>query len=234
MKYVLLCIAIFVSACSLTALPEDGPQIEIVGGKVYDWGVVAPPKEGALEAEIKIKNIGTGVLKLTEIRPGCGCTKTDPDKTELGAGEVSTMKVKLNVSPQQSGVLAKSITVRSNSLTDSVLSITLRADIKRSLSFEPANYFALASTAVGVETHAEVRIINKGEQPIELKNFVVPDGMKLNAEKTVTIAPGSTFELKLVTTPSAEGQINGAVQFETTDKDTPSVTLSVFGTATKS
>src|SRR5687768_6438622 len=46
-------------------------KVEVVGGDRYDWGRVAP---GNLTATIVVRNAGTGVLNISRVQPGCGCT----------------------------------------------------------------------------------------------------------------------------------------------------------------
>lgn len=225
---------IITAACTLlvaSTVAFAQPKIEIVGGDTHDWGKVAPPASGQLEATIKIKNVGTGILNLTEVKPGCGCTKTDPDKTSLAQGEVSTMGVKLNISPSQNGSITKTITVRSNSAgADSVKTLWLKADIFRQVAFEPANYFSLAQAFTGKETSASVTVVNNSEKTLVLSDFVVPDNMKLNIGSKVEIPAKSKQELTLSTTPKGAGAINGTVKFKTSNPENPTAELQVWGT----
>jgi hypothetical protein len=218
-------------ACALllcgTALAQ--PKIEIVGGSTLDWGTVKPPTSGHLEGTIQIKNVGNQLLKLTEIKPGCGCTKTDPDKTELKPGEISTMGVKLNISPAQSGMVHKSITVYSNSATDSVLTLWLKADIDRAVLIEPSPYFAFNGAVVGQPVSASVFIVNADKVDLVLSDFKVDPPMTLNVKDKDVIKPGDKLELVVSTTPVKAGPITGTITLRSSNADNPELTLSAYG-----
>ncbi len=206
------------------------PKIEVIGGETFDWGKVKPPKEGYLEATIKMKNVGTEVLKLTEIRPGCGCTKTDPDKTELKPGEVSTMGVKLNIGPMQSGPLTKSITVRSNSAgADSVKYLFLKADVVRALALSPSIYFSFTDLKVGQESTTKVDVMNNDAEPITISDFTADNGLVLNVTGKKVIKPGEKLELIAKTIPQAKGSYQATVTFKTSHPDHPTMEIKAYG-----
>lgn len=206
------------------------PKIEIVGGETFDWGKVKPPKEGYLEATIKIKNTGTELLKLTEIRPGCGCTKTDPDKTELKPGEVSTMGVKLNIGPMQSGPLTKSITVRSTAQgADSVKYLFLKADVVRALALAPSIYFSFSDLKVGQESTAKLELMNNDSQPITISDFVTDNGLVLNLTSKTVIKPGEKVELVAKAIPQAKGSYQATLTFKTSHPDHPTMEVKAYG-----
>lgn len=214
-------------AMSVVALAQ--PKIEVIGGDTYDWGKISAPKEGHLEATIKIKNVGTELLKLLEIKPGCGCTKTDPDKTELKPGEVSTMGVTLNISPMQSGQLIKNITVRSNTPgADSTKYLFLKADIIRKVQLSPMMYFAFVNPFVGKEMTARLEVVNNDTKDLVVSDFQVDNDMKLNVSGTRTIKAGEKLELELQATPKMKGPFNGQVKFKTTSEENPEFVISAY------
>lgn len=206
------------------------PKIEVIGGKTYDWGKIKAPKEGFVEAEIKMRNVGTDVLMLTEIKPGCGCTKTDPDKTELKANEVSTMKVRLNISPSQAGPLTKGITIRSNSAdADSVLYVSLKVDVMRALQISPAPFLSFIDMQPGVESTARVELINNDPADIELSDFKTDNNLVLNVTGKKTLKPGERFELIARAVPEKTGSYAAKVTFKTSHPDHESIDISAYG-----
>ena len=110
MKQVVFFAALFVAAASM-AIAQ--PKIEIVGGDTHDWGKVKA-KDSPLKAVIKLKNVGNEILKITDVHPGCGCTKTaELDKKELKPGEIATTEISLNLGTL-SGDVTKSVSISSN------------------------------------------------------------------------------------------------------------------------
>lgn len=227
------------------------PKLEIVGGESYDWGKVKPPPEGHLEAEIKMKNVGDRAMKITEVRPGCGCTKTDPDKFELAPGEVSTMKVKLNISPAQSGPITKNITVSWADLDGMKAQATfradgtpmpvgadttvrsgyvwLKADIQRALMFTPSMYFSFVDLKVGQESSAKMEIINNSDQDITFSDWTTEGGLVCNQATRVTLKPTQKMEVSVKLVPTAKGNYAGGVKVKTTNPENADLDLKAYG-----
>lgn len=231
-RFASVALSMFVGA-SIAAVAQ--PKLEIVGGDTYDWGKTKAPTSGHLEAEVKMKNVGTGTLKLVEIRPGCGCTKTDPDKTELGPGEVSTMKVKLNISPSQSGALTKSITIRSAPLEPGKPGDTatayyfLKADIVRALQIAPTVFFSFNDLKIGQEASSKLTITNNDNADMVLSDFKTDNGIVLNTTGKTTLKPGEKFDLIAKIVPQAKGSFTGTVSFHTNHPDHASVEIKAYG-----
>lgn len=228
------------------------PKLEIVGGETYDWGATRAPKEGYLEAEIKMKNVGNRDLRLTDVRPGCGCTKTDPDKFDLKPGEVSTMKVKLNISASQAGSITKNITVswadlagndaykayKSSSNTplptgaDTTIRsqyIWLKADIQRALMFQPSMYFSFQDLKVGQEQSAKVEVTNNSNETVTLSDWSTDGGLVINQTSRVTLKPKERLEIVAKVVPMAKGNYSGGVRFKTSNSDHADVDLRAYG-----
>lgn len=226
-------------------------KLEVVGGDTYDWGKVKPPKEGHLEATIQMKNTGDRAVRITEVRPGCGCTKTDPDKYDLKPGEVSTMKVKLNISPTQAGALTKSITLswadlagndalkefRSsgkavpNGADTNVRTgyLWLKADVQREISFTPSMYFAFNDLKVGVETTSKVEMTNNSDVDVTVSDWQTDGGLVVNHTGRVTVKAKSKLDIIAKLVPSAKGNYSGGVKFKTSHPDNPEVDLPAYG-----
>jgi len=228
------------------------PKLEIIGGDTHDWGKTRAPKEGYLETEIKMKNAGDKAMRLTEVRPGCGCTKTDPDKFDLKPGEVSTMKVKLNISPSQAGSLTKNITVSWADLAgndaykayksalntplpagaDTTIRsqyIWLKADIQRALMFQPSMYFSFNDLKVGQEQSSKVEVVNNSDEAVTLSDWTTDGGVVINQTSKVTLKPKERLEIVAKVVPMAKGNYSGGVRFKTTHADHPDVDLRAYG-----
>lgn len=243
-----------VTACAQESSVTDAGQkakLEVVGGDVYDWGKVKAPTEGHLNATIKMKNAGGRELKLIEVRPGCGCTKTDPDKMEITPGDVSTMGVKLNISPSQAGQITKSITIRWGDregiaardefkksgtavpkgldTTENFSYITLKADIQRALVLSPNQYFNFADAKIGQETTSTLYLTNNDAMPISVFDFVPEGGVVVNITDKRVIKPGEKLEIVARYVPQVKGPIAGGVKFSTSSAEMPKMDIRAFG-----
>ncbi len=250
-----LAFAAVVGYAQTTTTPAQTPatqsKLEIIGGDTYDWGKTKPPTEGHLEATIKMKNAGTAGMKLVEIKPGCGCTKTDPDKMEVQPGDVSTMGVKLNVSPSQNGPITKSITIRWMDLaayeareaarksgqavpanldtTEKVAYLFLKADIQRAIALSPSIYFSFQNLEIGQKSNATVTISNNSDQEVTFSDFKADNGLVLSKSGKVTLKPGESFDLTATLVPSMKGQYSGLAQCKTSHPEHPTVEIRAYG-----
>ncbi|MBI2793135.1 MAG: DUF1573 domain-containing protein [Ignavibacteria bacterium] len=226
-------------------------KFEVEGGMTLDWGKVSAPKEGFLEGTIKMKNTGNRDMKLVEIKPGCGCTKTDPDKMELKPGEVSTMKVKLNINESQTGPITKSITVRwmdkegadikhmsnvqgipQTTTADTVEKVEylyLKADIQRPIMMSPMNYFAFQELQVGKQSKGKIQITNNDKVPITFSDWHADNGLVLNQTSSVTLKPGEHLELEATVVPAVKGNFQGVVVVATTNPENPTLSIKAWG-----
>lgn len=234
-----------------TATTTKGPKLEVVGGETYDWGKVKPPADGTLQAEIKMKNIGSADLKILEVKPGCGCTKTDPDKMELVPGDISTMGVKLNISPAQAGPVTKSITIRWGDAkglaareefhrrgtavpagldtSEQVTFLFLKADIQRAITIAPSIYFSFSDLKIGQKSTSTVSISNNTDAPVELTDWTADNGIILNAVGKITIKPREKYDLTATLIPAVKGQFSGTVMCKTNHPDHPDLTIRAYG-----
>lgn len=220
--------------CAIAAHAQA--KLEIVGGETYDWGRVKPPKTGHLDAEIKMKNVGTERLKITDVHPGCGCTKTDPDKLELAPGEVSTMQVQLSVFPSLVGSVRKNIEVSwmdagSSDTSEKKTTIWLTAFMYRALVVHPMPFINFVNLQVGTETESIVLIENNSDQDITLYDWVADNGITCNYKDRVTVKPKEKIELVARFTPKEAGGFTGMVKAKTSSPDLPVLELPAYGTA---
>ena len=89
----------------------------------YDLGKIAP---GPNTFEFVFTNTGEEPLILTNVQPGCGCTKADWPKEPIKKGQKGIIKTTYNAT---TGVISKSIAVTSNAKTATV-GLTFKAVVE--------------------------------------------------------------------------------------------------------
>lgn len=209
------------------------PKIEIVGGDVIDWKD-SNPKNSPLKADVYIKNAGNQTLKISEVKPTCGCTTAPLDKYELAPGEQTLMKVTLNIT-SYSGKVTKSIRVSSNDPNAAVKMVTLKTNVIRPIEIKPTTYFTFNDMKVGVESSAKVFIKNSSDKPITISDFKTePEGMRVNINGKKTIKPGEEVELIGTMKPQKTGYINPKVTFKTSHPDMPDIEVRGYGNVKES
>ncbi len=93
----------------------------------FDFGTI---KEGNnVEYSFKFTNTGKSMLKILKTKASCGCTATDPVKTELKKGESSEIKIVFNTSGRK-GNQHKTITVITNDPDKPVIVLHVQGNIE--------------------------------------------------------------------------------------------------------
>lgn len=229
MKKLILCLF---TVMLVATVAQAQPKIEIIGGNSYDWGDVTP-KESPLKTKVKIKNVGTEKLVISNVKPSCGCTTAPLDKDQLKPGEIATIDVTFNVG-HRGGKNSKSIRISSNDPNNSTIVFRLNANVVKAISVSPA-YFAFDQMEVGKKSTARVMIQNTSKKNITLTQISkTPNDLEINLTGTKTLKPGESFELKGTLTPTKSGYVNCYVKFKTNVEDDPELAISGYGSVKKS
>lgn len=222
-----LIIALFLAAATMSA---QQPTFATITDKI-DWGTLGVPEVGYLEGNMYITNTSkTGIVKIVEVRPGCGCTKVEQDKDELKPGEKATVKVRLNISPMQAGSVVKSIAVRTALGTDTTMtSVMLSANIERLLTFGQGMYFPFGEVALGTTSEKQITMENHGTVPVTITNIKMDGPFTVNLKENTVIAPGTKVVVVATVEGSQPKQLNGAVSFTAKGLKEEKFTLSGYG-----
>ncbi len=194
---------------------SDGSEgkLEVIGGTTYDWGKVEP---GALKTTIEIKNSGTGILNIKDVRPSCGCTASQIDKNKLGPGEVGKISVTLNATAN--GQLHKYLNVTSDDPNQPLVTINLKANVKKPFSFQPTDFFSVLNGKVGVEQTVTLTMTNVGDTAFTLHPPKLNGGnvtARFEPAMDKVLKPGEVTEIKMFITPMKAGPIGGSVEIAT-------------------
>jgi uncharacterized membrane protein len=210
------------------------PKLEIVGGDTHDWGKVSP---GKLTTVVHVKNAGNADLKISDVRPGCGCTVAPIDKNLLKPGELANINISLDVA-SKSGPVEKVVTIFSNDSSSPAASsrvLYLKADVHRAVTIAPMQYMLVNDGKLGVESTAStVTIKNTGEKPFTLETPKLADGaniaVRFDMKGTKELKPGEEFMLKAYVTPKDANGLNGTITMKTSTSEMPSIDIPINGT----
>lgn len=105
-----------------------GPNIEF-DTKNYQYGEVLAGKADKIDAVFIVKNTGNATLKLTGVRPGCGCTVVKYDSL-IEPGKTAKIEAIVNIGNTTAGQkIAKYITVTSNAENEPSVRIGIEATV---------------------------------------------------------------------------------------------------------
>ncbi|MFH1051307.1 MAG: DUF1573 domain-containing protein [bacterium] len=208
------------------AIAYSQPQIQIEGNDVYDWGKI-DPKGKSLTAKVKIFNKGNETLKITEVKPGCGCTTAPLDKNDIEPNGFATLSITLNVS--NDGPVQKSIRINSNDPKAPIKHLTLKADIVRPIGLS-RKFLNFGNLELDKETQSSVTINNNTNKDIHIKDIITePKDLVLNINKNSVIKAQKELILEIKYTPKNSNNLSGKVSIKTDNKEMESFEISIWG-----
>ncbi len=113
---------------------EGGTPKLVVPEPVFDFGSMQDTE--TLNHKFLLRNEGTGILKITNVRPSCGCTTTELEKNELAPGEEVNISAAVNLSGRQ-GKQVKAITVTTNDPNNQSVQLRMEGMVTASINVEP-------------------------------------------------------------------------------------------------
>ncbi|GAB5466704.1 MAG: DUF1573 domain-containing protein [Candidatus Kapaibacteriales bacterium] len=229
MKAKLLFFALFLAASSLIA----GPKLEIIGGNTYDWGDVKASNEG-LTTTVKLKNVGDGVLEISNVKPSCGCTTAPIDKDKLQPGETASIDVTFKPGTS-SGPKTKTIRISSNDSQSPNVIYRLKANVVKNIDVGPKSFFNFSEVAVGNSVDSKLTVTNHSKRPVTFSDYKVEgdQNVTINLTKPITLKPNESFDVVSTITPDKVGYSNFKVTMTTSDPDTPQLVISGYARAQK-
>ncbi len=209
------------------------PKLEIGGGTTHDWGDVKS-YESPLKTDITLKNSGDAKLVIEQVKPTCGCTTAPLDKSELKPGESTVMHVTLNLG-RSTGPLSKGITIRSNDPERSTQIVRLKANVINPIDLSPKAYITFDKMQVGREKTVKLKIINRSEQTVTLKDITYsPSDLVVNLQGEITLKPNEEIPLVVKATPKKTGYYSCKVTIKTTHPEIPEISIPGYGNVQES
>ena len=188
---------------------------------VHDFGFVSP--ETTSLYEFTFKNTGTGMLKIENIEPGCGCTVPSLDKTEYAPGETGTLAVKY-LSDSQFGPTTKQLLVHTNDPSNPEVTLAINATIAAKVDYEPKTLsLVLRQENAGCPT---LRLISIDNQPFAITHFT-STGNSITADFDPAMEATSFVLQAKVNMENLEQTLNGVIEIGLSHPECKKVTVSV-------
>ena len=156
------------AAPAAPAVPADAPKL-VIAESVKDFGTV--PKGDDLVWDYQVKNTGKTDLVIDSVKPSCGCTVANFDKT-IKAG--ATGKISLKVETKNfSGPISKSATVTSNDPANPNTTLVLKAVVKPYVDVLPQQYVRFSSLQ-GESSVQSVTLVTEEKTPFKVDKIDIP------------------------------------------------------------
>jgi len=205
------------------------PKLVLVDEK-KDVGIV--PKGEVVRATFVLKNEGKADLHVTDVKPSCGCTAPEYDKTIKAGGEG---KVVLNIDTKTfQGPISKSALILTDDPEKPQVTVFVMANVKPFVETSPVGFFRLQ--ALTGETATAMIILSSDEADFKPTKVEPP-----NSYLKATLAPATDAEkvagkganqwkVSVTTTPEApEGLLGGYVKVTTGAAKQPELSLAISG-----
>ncbi|QDS86344.1 hypothetical protein EC9_05050 [Rosistilla ulvae] len=145
-------------------IPNDTGRIELLGDKDFDFGVMHRNTEG--EHAFKIRNTGTGPLRLKVTGSTCKCTVGELESESIAPGETSDIKLTWKTR-SSSAEFAQTATIQTNDPDNIELKLTVHGALVESLLTEPTDW-AVGNVTSGEPIDLEMTAYSYDEAPIEI------------------------------------------------------------------
>lgn len=191
----------------------------------HDFGTVwVGPK---LNHTFKITNAGQEVLKITKVKPSCGCTTAGPYPKELSPGETGEFAFSMN-SEKLRGNFQKNVSIESSDPVTPTIRLRLKGEVKRYVDISPdtANFGRITDQEPRTR---EMTITNNTDEPLELT--MKPGRNEAYDYELVEKEKGKRYALRVTAKPPfKEGRLNDSVLLETNVDQQKTISVRALGT----
>lgn len=231
-KLTTLALAALVLTASFTSAQNDDQPALVVPTKIIDAGAVS--QGVVIDADFDLVNEGSAPLNIKAVRPTCGCTVADFDRT-IAPGATGQIKAKLDTK-DFSGPISKSILVMSDDPQNPTVTLVIKADVRPFVEVLPRPLIRF--NAVSHEPMSQTFIVAGADPKQKLKitkidssvPYIATSIRKLDDDELVTGKSKDQYEVTMSLTDDAPvGPVNAVLTVNTNLKEAPTVPVKVYG-----
>lgn len=187
-------------AIAISALPgiafgqgsSTGPRIKCAT-EIFEFGYM--PQNATVSHTFWLRNTGTERVKISQIKPNCGCTRIPPTDSTIAAGDSLPIEV-LFGSRTMTGKVEKFTRIMSNA-EGRVPALTFRAHVLK--TDEKPESFAVspAEVTMGGTTESKVAVKNTSKTPLKISVVDLPSSLIRLDTKEMSLEPDESKEISL-------------------------------------
>ncbi len=216
-----------------TAKAPEGPQPVIeVAEKIKDFGTV--PKGEKINATFEVRNTGKAPLEISQVRPTCGCTVANFDRT-IAPGATGKVVAEVDTTGF-SGPISKVVLVFCNDPANPQVNLVIKADVRSFVEVLPRPLIIFRSVLQGESATEKVTLASADGSDFKVESATASGGpyklavRELPEKERVADRKGSQYELTVTVPADApEGMLNHKIIVKTTSPKAPEVTINVTG-----
>jgi hypothetical protein len=142
------CVCTLLLAAGFAAISAE-PQVRIEN-MTFNAGTVS--ENAIIEAVFRLTNTGTQPLRVTQVRPDCGCTVADYDSL-IAPGNTGSIKSVVNLRGMRPGLMRRGVNVTSNAANNPTFKLMIEAVIQPNIEVSE-NYLTFVNAAAQTVTLA--------------------------------------------------------------------------------
>lgn len=191
----LILAVIAVSALGTTLMAQADLKIP---AETFDFGIM--PQNAKITGGYWLHSSGTDTLKITDVKPGCGCTKAPLKTSILAPGDSTFLEISFS-SKQYKGNVRKGIKINSNA-AEAIHNISLAGTVQ----------IQMDSTKPVIVRPYKLDISQFSAQPREQMKFTLENVTGQDLEWNMVYYPSEYFEVKLPDKIKAGKSVEGVLK----------------------
>lgn len=215
--------------CSISVFAQ--PKIEVQGGTVFDLGEVYSGMKA--EHVVKIKNVGHDMLRISDIKPQCGCTATMMSEAEktLNPNAEGKLSISINTTNFNPGKYTKQVYITSNDTSSGKLSLFFNLNVITALKLDPM-FISFDNCKLDTTYTKSITLTNPSKEAIRIVAVNLPtakmkDMMKADLMKN-QLGPGESTQLQVVFHATKSGSFDDNIDLMTDSKAQPKFQVKVY------
>ena len=188
---------------------ETNGKIELVGMDSIDMGRFSASEQQSVR--FQVRNTGTGMLKILNVRKTCGCASASSDKSELKPGE--TARIETIILPHAiSGPFSKNVFVENSDPDNRFLRLTVSGNAIPLVEITPSGEVYVGRIPTN-KTWSQTFNLTKSNPAIRLGAITTSGNYPMEASiKSTDGAASNHYRVDVTLLPTAEsGDFKGSV-----------------------
>ena len=215
-----------------TKAPEGPKPVIEIAQKVQDFGTV--PKGDKIHATFEVRNTGKAPLEISQVRPTCGCTVANFDRT-VAPGATGKVVAEVDTTGF-SGPVSKAVLVFSNDPATPQVNLVIKADVRAFVEVLPKPLIIFRSVLQGEPAVEKVTLVSADGSDFKVVSATASGGpyqiayRELPEKERVADRKGSQWEVTVSVPANApEGMLNHKILVKTTSAKAPEIAINVTG-----
>ncbi len=225
---------------------QPGPHtgcLVVQGGRAHDFGKMEQTQ--TVEHTFVLKNTCSETIELDGAKTSCGCTAAVVSEKSVPPGGTARINVRYTPTTGSAGLVTKTVSVYERGQPAApIIDMTISATVKTDLTITPSNA-RFGEGTPGSAMTATVTLRNTGDRPFVVEPIIntmtvyagdvggstgaatpIPHSAVRIEPTDLYLKAGEKREVRVTVTPSASGQLYGAIEFKS---PTARVFLSLSG-----